>query len=138
MPDIVQLPSIPEQHREAVLRLLATNTTTTATNTTATATADTITATATTAMTTAATATTATTADTTTATSSGTDSGVSGSGCPCPGCNVSGEVMCFDNVAMGGTFDRLHAGHMLLLAGAALVATRTLFVGVTGEALRVR
>ena len=39
---------------------------------------------------------------------------------------------------MGGTFDRLHAGHRLLLAAAALVTdTRsgTLYVGVTGEAL---
>ena len=36
------------------------------------------------------------------------------------------------NVAMGGTFDRLHSGHMLLLATAGLVATEKLYVGITG------
>jgi pantetheine-phosphate adenylyltransferase len=38
---------------------------------------------------------------------------------------------------VGGTFDRLHAGHRLLLAAAALATHEegTLFVGVTGEAL---
>ena len=44
----------------------------------------------------------------------------------------------FAKVSVGGTFDRLHAGHRLLLAAAALVTdTRsgTLYVGVTGEAL---
>ena len=41
-------------------------------------------------------------------------------------------------VSVGGTFDRLHAGHRLLLAAAALVTdarSGTLYVGVTGEAL---
>jgi hypothetical protein len=34
---------------------------------------------------------------------------------------------------VGGTFDRLHAGHRLLLAATALVATHSIFVGVTGR-----
>lgn len=38
----------------------------------------------------------------------------------------------FESVAVGGTFDRLHAGHRLLLAATALVATRTIYVGITG------
>ena len=43
----------------------------------------------------------------------------------------------FSKVSVGGTFDRLHAGHRLLLAAAALATKRegTLYVGVTGEAL---
>ena len=43
----------------------------------------------------------------------------------------------FAKVSVGGTFDRLHAGHRLLLAAAALATHKegTLFVGVTGEAL---
>lgn len=40
----------------------------------------------------------------------------------------------FGRVAVGGTFDRLHAGHELLLAATALVAKGFVFVGVTGEA----
>ena len=39
----------------------------------------------------------------------------------------------FSHVAMGGTFDRLHSGHMLLLAMAGLVAVQRLYLGVTGE-----
>ncbi|PNW74229.1 hypothetical protein CHLRE_13g590550v5 [Chlamydomonas reinhardtii] len=41
----------------------------------------------------------------------------------------------FARVAVGGTFDRLHAGHELLLAATALVAERFVFVGVTADAL---
>lgn len=41
----------------------------------------------------------------------------------------------FEAVAVGGTFDRLHAGHRLLLAVTALVATERVYVGVTGERL---
>ena len=41
----------------------------------------------------------------------------------------------FKNVAMGGTFDRLHSGHMLLLATAALVTSQSLYIGITSEAL---
>jgi pantetheine-phosphate adenylyltransferase len=39
----------------------------------------------------------------------------------------------FGAVAVGGTFDRLHAGHRLLLGASALVATRAVFVGVTAD-----
>ena len=38
----------------------------------------------------------------------------------------------FACVAAGGTFDRLHAGHRLLLAATALVGAQRIFVGVTG------
>jgi hypothetical protein len=38
----------------------------------------------------------------------------------------------FDTVAAGGTFDRMHAGHRLLLAATALVARKHIFVGITG------
>ncbi|KAG2443400.1 hypothetical protein HXX76_001758 [Chlamydomonas incerta] len=41
----------------------------------------------------------------------------------------------FSRVAVGGTFDRLHAGHELLLAATALVAERFVFVGITADAL---
>lgn len=41
----------------------------------------------------------------------------------------------FKTVAVGGTFDRLHAGHRLLLAATALVATERIFVGVTSDKL---
>ena len=41
----------------------------------------------------------------------------------------------YDRVAVGGTFDRLHAGHRLLLATSALVGARELFIGVTAAAL---
>jgi len=38
-------------------------------------------------------------------------------------------------VAVGGTFDRLHAGHRLLLAAAALAARETVYIGVAGDEL---
>lgn len=41
----------------------------------------------------------------------------------------------FSMVAVGGTFDRLHAGHRLLLAATALVATDKVFIGVTSDKL---
>jgi len=41
----------------------------------------------------------------------------------------------FPHVSVGGTFDRLHGGHRLLLTVAALVASSVLFVGVSGDAL---
>lgn len=41
----------------------------------------------------------------------------------------------FDTVACGGTFDRLHAGHRLLLAATAIVARRSIFVGITTDKL---
>jgi hypothetical protein len=39
----------------------------------------------------------------------------------------------FENVAVGGTFDRLHAGHRLLLAATALVSVDKVFIGITGK-----
>ena len=40
-----------------------------------------------------------------------------------------------DHVAMGGTFDRLHVGHKVLLTYSVLHARNRLRIGVTGEAL---
>lgn len=42
------------------------------------------------------------------------------------------QQLLHSNVAVGGTFDRLHAGHRLLLAATALVATHNVYVGITG------
>lgn len=41
----------------------------------------------------------------------------------------------YDVVAVGGTFDRLHAGHRLLLTAACWAARQKLIIGVTGETL---
>mmetsp|Transcript_9660 Transcript_9660/g.27639 ORF Transcript_9660/g.27639 Transcript_9660/m.27639 type:complete len:359 (+) Transcript_9660:309-1385(+) len=41
----------------------------------------------------------------------------------------------FSDVAVGGTFDNLHAGHRLLLSAAAVVTTETLWLGLTSDAL---
>ena len=38
-------------------------------------------------------------------------------------------------VALGGTFDHLHAGHKILLSMAAWISQKKLIVGVTGSAL---
>lgn len=43
------------------------------------------------------------------------------------------DSLLFDNVVVGGTFDRLHAGHCLLLSVTALLARSDVFVGVTGD-----
>jgi phosphopantetheine adenylyltransferase len=40
--------------------------------------------------------------------------------------------LAFARAAVGGTFDRLHAGHRSLLAASALVTTSSLYIGVTG------
>ena len=51
-----------------------------------------------------------------------------------------GETECraYEEVVLGGTFDRLHAGHKLLLSAAALCATRRVLVGVTGAPMLVQ
>jgi phosphopantetheine adenylyltransferase/dephospho-CoA kinase len=41
------------------------------------------------------------------------------------------ELKMYENVVLGGTFDRLHAGHKILLSEAVLRCTRKLTVGVT-------
>eukprot|EP00798_Chlamydomonas_sp_ICE-L_P032460 gene32460-31072_t len=41
----------------------------------------------------------------------------------------------FNRVAVGGTFDRFHSGHMLLLAATSLVARGKSYTGVTADAL---
>ncbi|XP_052872983.1 bifunctional coenzyme A synthase [Anopheles cruzii] len=45
------------------------------------------------------------------------------------------EVDTFRNVVLGGTFDRIHAGHKVLLTQAVLLATERLVVGVTDGAM---
>lgn len=47
--------------------------------------------------------------------------------------NLAGRSL--DSVVLGGTFDRLHAGHKVLLTIAAALATKELFVGVSGPPL---
>jgi hypothetical protein len=39
----------------------------------------------------------------------------------------------FDNVVLGGTFDHIHSGHKILLTMSALLASKRLFCGVSGE-----
>ena len=46
------------------------------------------------------------------------------------------QQLLFDHVAVGGTFDRLHAGHRILLATTALVTRLSIYVGITGWAQR--
>lgn len=49
-------------------------------------------------------------------------------------CSEDGAVPCFHPVvALGGTFDHLHAGHKILLSMGAWIASEKLIVGVTGE-----
>uniref|UniRef100_A0A383VA40 Cytidyltransferase-like domain-containing protein n=1 Tax=Tetradesmus obliquus TaxID=3088 RepID=A0A383VA40_TETOB len=45
------------------------------------------------------------------------------------------EQLLFDHVAVGGTFDRLHAGHRLLLAATALVCSKQVYAGITADNL---
>ncbi|CCW62854.1 unnamed protein product [Phytomonas sp. EM1] len=49
--------------------------------------------------------------------------------------NNKGFQPIYKYIAFGGTFDRLHFGHKLLLTMAALYATDKLLVGVTGESM---
>ena len=39
----------------------------------------------------------------------------------------------FDKTIVGGTFDHIHAGHKILLTMTALLASKTIYVGVTGK-----
>jgi hypothetical protein len=48
------------------------------------------------------------------------------------------ESLEFERTAVGGTFDRLHAGHRILLAATALVSTAHVYVGVTGGNVRAQ
>ena len=43
----------------------------------------------------------------------------------------------YNVVAVGGTFDRLHIGHQMLLLYTVLTARHTVYIGVTGEILLV-
>eukprot|EP00439_Symbiodinium_sp_Y106_P038589 s1863_g4.t1 len=50
-----------------------------------------------------------------------------------PPCQFRGEK--FEYVVLGGTFDRLHVGHKVLLTVAAVMAERGLAIGVSGPPL---
>jgi hypothetical protein len=39
----------------------------------------------------------------------------------------------FEQVAVGGTFDHMHAGHKILLTMTALIASKRLYCGITGS-----
>ena len=41
----------------------------------------------------------------------------------------------YDHVALGGTFDHLHAGHRILLTAPTLIASHRIFNGITGYSL---
>lgn len=43
------------------------------------------------------------------------------------------EFGLYSEVCMGGTYDRLHVGHKLLLSHAALVTSGRLFCGIMGQ-----
>lgn len=43
------------------------------------------------------------------------------------------EPLVFNRVAVGGTFDHIHAGHKILLTMTALLSTKSMVVGVTGK-----
>lgn len=57
----------------------------------------------------------------------------SGSQMNTPSTTDIGEKILFDSVVVGGTFDRLHAGHRLLLSTCVLITRQRLMVGMTGE-----
>lgn len=43
----------------------------------------------------------------------------------------------FDHVAVGGTFDHLHAGHKILLTMTAWITGKRLICGVTGKLINL-
>jgi cytidyltransferase-like protein len=45
------------------------------------------------------------------------------------------EPLVFERVAVGGTFDHLHAGHKILLTMTALLARQSMVVGVTDDCM---
>lgn len=52
-----------------------------------------------------------------------------------PGCDTSPTSYPYPVVALGGTFDHLHAGHKILLSMAAWIASSKVIVGVTDDEL---
>jgi phosphopantetheine adenylyltransferase/dephospho-CoA kinase len=46
-------------------------------------------------------------------------------------CTLEANQCLYNNVVLGGTFDRMHIGHKILLSEAALRAHKRLVVGVT-------
>lgn len=45
----------------------------------------------------------------------------------------SSDARQFEQVAVGGTFDHMHAGHKILLTMTALLASKKLYCGITGS-----
>lgn len=45
------------------------------------------------------------------------------------------QVIMYEHVALGGTFDHLHAGHKILLTMAAFITSKRLVVGVTDDSM---
>ncbi len=56
----------------------------------------------------------------------------------CASALLLGRPPPWPTAVVAGTFDRLHAGHRLLLTCAALACSGTLYLGVTGDALTRR
>jgi len=50
----------------------------------------------------------------------------------------SARLRAYANVCAGGTFDRLHAGHKVLLSSAALATSQNLLIGITSDSLLSR
>ena len=47
--------------------------------------------------------------------------------------DTSSRLTTYDYVVLGGTFDRMHTGHRLLLSQSCLLCDREITVGVTSE-----
>lgn len=45
------------------------------------------------------------------------------------------QFQCFNHICMGGTFDHMHSGHLLLLTQAAILTKKSMLIGITGDAL---